>query len=313
VIRGPPVHDRAARRAKRASPRGGAPRLSGLPSESASAFDAKAAEASGANSPVRRGGVSERVLNPIVRLPQEVRGVVRHLTWAELGVSGDLLRAATSQPVSFVADEGSTSFTRVEVPSRDSAPGEPQQAALSGGPAGVRLVLSSYPGMSGTPKTLQAMRLTDGHWTGTTGPPGLWEPVALGTVRGRTAVVGRIQPGTVVLAVEDGGGGWTITALPAAAAGGGTQHPIVSAGIGPLGVVAVVGTTDGTGASGTVFLSRDGISLERWSLADLAGARPRGVTSVVVGEEQVQVGVLLGTPDDRGPLPQAVLIGSTKA
>ena len=75
---------------------------------------------------------------------------------------------------------------------------------------------------------------------------------------------------------------------------------------------AQVGTSDGTSASGTVFVSRDGISLERWSLADLVGTTARGVTSVIVGEEQVQVGVLLGKADDRGPLPQAVLVGSTK-
>lgn len=87
---------------------------------------------------------------------------------------------------------------------------------------------------------------------------------------------------------------------------------MVVAGIGSLGMIAAVSTNDGTSASGTVFLSRDGTSLEQWPLADLVGARPRGVTSVMVGEEQAQVGILLGTPDERGPLPQTVLIGSVK-
>lgn len=203
-------------------------------------------------------------------MPQPGRGVAGSYNWAQLGVRGDQLRAVLGQPIAFFAPPGSTAFERVELPPT-GRPGGP--LVLDAGAQGFDIVVTEMGENRMVPTTrVTVLHSGDGRsWTasGADEVGSHWLSAA-GRVNGRLTLVGSSGSGAAVMTRADTGG-WTSTALSGLLgpdAGPGVVH-VVSAGIGPLGIAAVVVPTDDERMSDAgperpsmrLLISRDGTTL----------------------------------------------------
>lgn len=240
----------------------------------------------------------------LVLSPQESRGVVASLTWAQLGIDGDLLRAVRGQPVAFVAPAGSERFERVDLPEVAATPGP---ALLDAGGDGFDLTLEGAASAGKAGGGIVTLHSGDGRTWSTVPSPGatVW-PTAAGRVAGVQTLVGSDdEKGAVVLRRADGG--WTTTAAGALLAGGvpaGSSAHVVSAAVGPFGVVAAVVVAPDRSSDPPpaveyrVLVSRDGVTWDDRSLTELAGQPVTNVLrTAVVGERAV---VAVSVPGD-GP------------
>jgi hypothetical protein len=233
--------------------------------------------------------------------PQERHGVVRSLTWDELGVRGDVRQAAVGQPFVFAAAPGSTDFTRVTLPDATGV----QSMALRGDADGFDVIVtraSDGVGPKGADSQLVALHSTDGRsWTATGATPqGIDYVSAIGRVGGQLVVIGGGSEGGARLAVGGAGGTWTTTnladLLPAGVRAGRSVES-ASAAVGPFGVVvsAVLfdknpnAKADG-GVAYQVLASRDLVTWSADDLAPIAGANVHPNRVLMVGDHVVILG-----------------------
>jgi hypothetical protein len=205
--------------------------------------------------------------------PQESRGVTASYTFDQLQVGGDLLKAVQGEPFAFRAAAGSLNFERV-----DSAP----VAALDGPGMldrdGDGLILVGQ--KRGGPQTKRGvsapvvLRSVDGRtWTAAGVPQGLSWAQAVGQLNGRTTIVGGTETGAPVMWTSNGSGGWSSTSLSDAIDPAATERSnvsVVAAGVGKLGVVAVVSLMkDAIAEKGGVTAQRNGYTLhitnDKWA------------------------------------------------
>ncbi|MDQ1438288.1 MAG: hypothetical protein QOK43_1917 [Acidimicrobiaceae bacterium] len=245
--------------------------------------------------------------------PQQAFGVAGSLTWADLHVDGDLLRAVRRQPVAFVAKAGSTTFERIEMEGVAEAMGAPM---LHADDDGFDMVVTSLVGESEARMTV--LHSDDGRrWT-SLGSPGRGSPVAVGRLGGRVAVVGMSDKSEAGLFRSDGAGGWSSTPLADVVEPQLPPHTtlaVSSADIGPLGLVADVlaipTNGDGPGSkelgAHRLLVSRDGAAWGEFDVDGLAAEHVRAVGRVLVTADRVLVTATVGRAD--APR-QVVLVGS---
>jgi hypothetical protein len=258
--------------------------------------------------------------------PQATRGVTRSFTWAQLGVDGDLLQAIRGEPFVFAAaGPGSTDFHRVDV----AGIGGVGTMVLRAADDGFDLVATSAAdGVS--PKSesakLVVLHSVDGQaWTANdAAPQGINWVSAVGSIDGRTVVVGSSAHGVLVL-VDNASGGWTSIDLTAMLPADGRQKGVglSSAAVGPFGVVATVtlfdetvapnGTTPTTAApkrpTTHVLASRDLTTWSDDSFDSLVGPDVFPNRVVMVGDHVVITASQTGTP---APANAVALVGTPK-
>jgi hypothetical protein len=238
--------------------------------------------------------------------PQDARGVTAHYTWEQLGVEGDVLHAVRRQAVAFFARSGSTDFQRVALPDL------PNVSFLSVGATdrGFDLVAAAGDRYGRQPGRLTLLQSTDGRtWTKGSPPDDDHWVSAVGTVKGRTAMVtGNDTGGGFTMA--DGAGGWSTVSwdelfdddvLQGRHAFGGT------AAIGPFGIVVSVVLSPPEGGnekqlSSRLLVSRDGEVWEDISLDDLVGQAKAAVHRITMAGDKVVVAA--SVPVDRTDLPR---------
>jgi hypothetical protein len=249
--------------------------------------------------------------------PQTARGVIGSYTWAQLGVTGDLLRAVQGEPFVFFSTDGTT-FKRVALPVTISSTALVHVAADASGYA---LLAEDSSGLA------TVFHSPDGSvWQQDPALPGGFSDVtAVGRLGGRTVVVGNTTSGdpTAVAAQGSGAGGSTVAPVFATLDGGSwavsslrgvLSSPAANpktmaeaAAIGPLGVAVVV-----SGASTPdVLFSQDGTT---WSDQPLGPFVTSGVdtsaASVVVTANRAVVTLQLANPQQTGPAPEVVVVGT---
>jgi hypothetical protein len=237
---------------------------------------------------------------PVPLAPQEIQGVLRSYSFAELNVSGDLLAAVEGRPMAFMAGPGSTDLRRFELPGVKGVSTFLLDADDGG--FGLSMRTSDFQKQErGTGEVLQ-LRSADGKtWTTANrmGVGPIWT-TAGGSLAGVTTVLGSGNDGGVVLR-DDGNGGWRtqlITDLvDPAALDGGTAH-LVAGDVGPFGAAAVVVVepkrTDRKPESREalkfrLLVTRDGVTWQDQALDALAGGQVRGVLRVFVSQADVTV------------------------
>ncbi len=242
--------------------------------------------------------------------PQEMRGVVRSYSWSELGVTGDLLSAATHEVFAFFAPNGSADFTR-----SDLGKVRADYAFLDADDSGFHLFAAGYNNSPGGVAATSDLRSDDGKtWTSLAGPGEMQWVSAAGTVAGHRIVIGDGANGTLV-ARADGNGAWVVTPLSSvidpAESGGRAVHSF-SAGIGPLGIVIAASPESDEGDAQTLLVfSRDGATWEDHPVQQLAG-HPVGVPLRIFVSGTRAVVALSGGSSAEGqpPKPQTILVGT---
>jgi hypothetical protein len=244
--------------------------------------------------------------------PQDSRGVVRSVTFSELGVSGDLLSAATNQVFAFFAPEGSTDFTRVDLG------GVRGDSSFLDADDGAFHLFASASGTGYTPADTNDLRSEDGKtWTSVPGPANLSWVAAAGTVGGQRIVVGDSGDGTMI-ARADGAGGWVVTPLSSvidpSITGGRPTHSL-SAGIGTLGVVIAAAPEMDPNASSEqsvrLVFSRDGNTWEDQPIEKVAGHSVGTPLRIFVSGQRAVVALSGGSArEGEAPKPQTVLVGT---
>jgi len=302
------------------------------PAGTTPARDAKMVEARGTN---RAGGIGPveqadtrpkaREVDPewcvtdddkresVMVTPQEQRGVVRSFTWSELGVTGDLLDAATRQLFGFFAPKDTTDFTRVDLGAVRA-----DTAYVDADEDGFHIFASSNVAGSNTADTVDLSSEDGRIWTSIAGPREMQWVSAAGTVAGRRIVIGDSATGTLV-ARADGAGGWAVTPLSSvidpALSGGRPVHSF-SAGIGALGVVvAATPTVDDANQSAVaptlLVFSRDGSTWEDQSVEQIAGRAVGVPLRIFVSGQRAVVSLSGGsTREGEAPKPQTILVGT---
>jgi hypothetical protein len=219
---------------------------------------------SGSSNPFS-GSLTSKVVSP-----QDNQGVTQHLTWQELGISGDFLTAVRHESVAFLAPPGSTTFGRLAMEDITSSSSPGRQATITdviGVPDGV---VASVMVEAGVPRTVQTeyFHSSDGlAWQPWAAPAGMYVLDAVGTFEGQLYVAG-----AGMLARMEPGGSWTPIDI-AGLVGEADQPDRVMVSVGPNGIAAVVEIVDaesGDGISRTAILSsRDGVTWQAWDLGDL--------------------------------------------
>ncbi len=239
--------------------------------------------------------------------PQATRGVTASYTWAQLGVSGDLLQAAIGQPFVFWSADG-TSFKRIAQPVPAS---RTAQVHISADATGFALLAQNSSGATTVSHSADGQQ-----WQQEASLPSDFnDVVAVGSLAGRTVVVGNSFTGdpssstaqaNPSIATLDGGH-WTESSFGAVLGSSDSKVTVEAAGIGPLGVAAVVG--DGT--SHTVLFSHDAATWSVQPLSKFVTGDIGQVTNVVVTANRAVVTIQLSNPKSTtGPAPEAVVVGS---
>lgn len=259
---------------------------------------------------------------PVLVSPQEAHGVVASLTWDQLRVDGDLLRAVRRQPVAFVAPPGSDRFERVDLPAVDPVNGP---VLLDAGDDGFDLVTTTADESSPDGRwaaDIVSLHSADGRaWVRSSTGAGsqLWAAAA-GRVGGVATILGQGPNGAVVLR-SDGSGGWSSTPLAGALAAGvpeGSDLYLGSADIGPFGILATVsiigkeakvGSAPPSQPEHRVLVSRDATTWEDRSASELAGQPVDSVIRASVVGERATVAVSVHAKGRDKPA-QIVLVGT---
>jgi hypothetical protein len=233
----------------------------------------------------------------VIVSPQEVRGVSASFTWDELGVSGDVRRAALGQPLAFAAAPGETTFERVDLPVAGLMGA---QLALHGDDQGFLVVI---PGSTAPGASPEATVLTSGDgrsWSEPSALPGNLSLVqAAGRVGGTFVLLGSAWEGEPTV-VTDRGGGWSSVLLSDLV---GSDEPglrLMNAAVGPEGVVATLAGLGGDPAQTQDFFhlltSGDAVTWSIDSADDLVDQPVASLGQPVIGGDQVVVPVLLARP-----------------
>jgi hypothetical protein len=257
--------------------------------------------------------------------PQAGRGVVRSFTWAELGITGDVLRAVRSEPFVFFAKDGTT-FSRVPF----DAPTATGMTQLSADNSGFTLLTSGMAPDSKDSKQLQTrvFRSQDGQtWhLSSTLPADVTSVSAVGSLGGQPALVAQSTAGPK-LAILGPNGSWTESSLATLFDPAGLTNSRVDvqgAAFGALGVTVVTAVTPdvrdkpvapatagGPGPKTQRFqllFSRDGVTWSNQELRTLVSDAV-SVPDVTMTAGQAQVTVQLPTPAG-GPSPETMVVGS---
>lgn len=240
--------------------------------------------------------------------PQDMRGVVRSLSFADLGVTGDARIAASKQLFGFFAEKDSTDFARIDLGDARS-----DVTYLDADDAGFNLFASGIT-YGSSPAGSVDMHSVDGqHWTSTAGPGDIGWVNAAGTVGGTRVVIGETQTGAAV-ARSDGNGGWDVTPLSSVVEGGRPVH-VGAAGVGPLGVVMAGYLEPEKGDEGVtktvLAFSRDGSTWESKTADDLAGKTVGMPLRVFVTGQRAVVAFSGGyAGENNDPKPQTILVAT---
>jgi len=231
--------------------------------------------------------------------PQAAYGVSHSYTWAQLGVSADVERAALGAPFAYYSANGAT-FTPVTLPAPAEAAGQITVVADGDGFT-VAASGSSGPGY--------VLRSSDGtRWSAVGAPPGSSSAAAVGELAGQVAMVGQDSTG-IVLSTLGADGQWTNRQLDSSRLGGQGSIVLDGAAFGPLGVVVVTSSGSGSATTSTVAFSPDGT---HWSAQPVSQLVPTAVAAYnpIVTATNVIVSVTLQT-NSPSQVPQTVaLVGS---
>lgn len=238
--------------------------------------------------------------------PQEMRGVVRSLTWSDLGVSGDTEAAASKHVFGFFAPAGSTEFERVDLGNART-----DSVFLDADDAGFNVFASGIT-YGSSPAGSTDLHSVDGkNWTSVAGPSDLSWISAAGTVEGTRTVIGDSSTGAV-LARSNGSGGWVVTPLSSVVESNGKAVHALSAGVGGLGiVVALMPETDNAVPPTILAFSRDGVTWENHPAEELADKTVGVPLRIVVSGQRAVVAFSGGSAKEgEAPKPQTILVAT---
>ena len=234
------------------------------------------------------------------------REVARY-SFDDLGIDAELREHLGGKVYAYVTDDGST-FERVSLPADAGTPPEALFAATPlATPDGYRLVLgTSQPFRSST----VVLRSADGR---------TWEHAAslsgsasgVGLLAGRPAVGLYDDDGRSTVRIEQPDGTWSELDLSqAVTTPAGSETWMGSFGFGPLGLAAVVGTTDGDGDTVEHLVhTDDGHALQVLPVGDVVDEGT--VTGIVVTADAIVARLSHGSDDDPSTPPtQTVLVGT---
>jgi hypothetical protein len=251
---------------------------------------------------------------------QERRGITRSFSWSELGVSGDLLRAIVGEPFVFAAAPGSTDFRPVNVPTNTGV----QSMVLRSDENGFDLVATTAGdgvGPKSFPAKLVVSHSADGYaWSANdAAPQGVEWVSAVGRIDGRVVVIGSGAHGAVML-VDNASGGWTSTSLADvlhADVASDQQVEVMSAAVGPIGVVATVQVVTlhrtvphGDNASYRILASRDTVTWSDDSLDAIVGEGVFPSRVVMVGDHVVISGSRAAKGNVPAPADSVTVLGT---
>jgi hypothetical protein len=253
--------------------------------------------------------------------PQDAQGVTASYTWEQLGISGDVLRAARGELVVFFAEPGTTDFERVDI---GSIPvGAPLFAIAA--EDGFDIVKSAAPDPTGR-GGMSVLHSPDGRaWTpATTDNAGTMAFASYAGLLGATPVVfGGTEEGGPVMMRRDGDT-WTTTDLSSLVSRpADTAVYIGNAGVGAAGavlsvMVVEVETKDGRRQDrgnpvNRLLTTRDGVTWHDQAVDDLAGTKTSGVSMVAVTGDRVVVTAILPRTDATSDVaPRITLIGTPR-
>jgi hypothetical protein len=169
--------------------------------------------------------------------------VVAHLTWDQLGLTGDALAAVRHEAVAFFAAHGSRTFARVTLPAGVRA----DDILLDSADDGFTAVVGAYDTKDATTTVLSS---ADGRaWSAAPGPAvfGGWYAGAMGRVGDVDAILGNGPAGPALGVRGQGATSWTTIPLTDVIGQGVadvSRLGLVAAGIGGMGAVAVVSVTE---------------------------------------------------------------------
>jgi hypothetical protein len=237
--------------------------------------------------------------------PQEAHGVTASYTWAQLGVSGDVRRAARGDLVAFFAEPGSTSFERIDL--ADMQVGAPLLAIAA--EDGFDIVNASAPSFTNETSHMSVLHSADGRsFAPMASDPSLAYAYYAGLLGNTPVVLGGTQDGSPMM-LRRIGDAWTTTDLASLVSRpANTEVYLGPSGVGPAGLavsvmIAEVDTTrDGAKEQRGVpvaylLTSRDGVSWHGQTLDELAGRKTGGVNMVAVTPDHHILSPLLPKTD----------------
>jgi hypothetical protein len=270
-------------------------------------------------------------LTPVVIAPEADHSVTHSYTWAQLGITGDVLQAAAGAPFVFFSTDGSS--LRPVTLANPSANIDGIQVAAGTNEFAIEAQVSATDKGS---SEAQVWTSADGAtWTATPAPPAdQSSPSAVGFLDGRLTLVSGTAP---VVATFDGAR-WSEMSLASVlgALPSGTTATGTTAAIGPFGIAMVVlevpslhpanqavtgnaqRTLPATEAPGPfvqrLLVSRDGTTWSNLSLTQLAGANVGSVSNLAVANNRFLVTAQGGTaPFNAGAeVPSVVLVGTAR-
>jgi hypothetical protein len=253
--------------------------------------------------------------------PQEAQGVTATYTWDQLGVSGDVLRAARGELIGFFAEPGSTDFTRLDMGAVQV--GSPLFAIAA--EDGFDIIKSSAPSPKGERSHMSVLHSSDGRtFAPVASDPSMAFASYAGLLGSTPVVFGGTEDGKPVM-LRRGAASWTATDLS-----GLVTHPsdtmvyMGSAGVGPAGaavsvMIAPMETKDGRTEPRAeqpvtrLLTTRDGVTWHDQSIDDLAGRKTGGVGMIAVTGDRLVVTALLPKTDDKAEVaPRLTLIGTPR-
>jgi hypothetical protein len=254
------------------------------------------------------GGESPAKDPEVCRTGKPERGPeVAHLTYDELGITGELREHVGGQAYVYAATDG-RSFQRVQVPAPPQTPGDGfGWGSVLASPLavadGFRLLIP------GNDETL-VLRSGDGTtWTQDTVLPG--GTGQAGVLSGGAAVATWGPNGENVLRVQSADGTWRSLDLVGAAGGTSDSSFLEQVGFGPLGLAAVVSTVrDNENPTYQLVHTADGSRLEVKPLT-IDARHGQTVTGVTVTADAIAVRIT-DRPDGDASTPptQKVLVGT---
>jgi hypothetical protein len=237
--------------------------------------------------------------------PEGTPIIERSYTWDELGIDPEL-RSLMAGEVHLYRSADGAQFQEVTAPAVDG-----YLAGLVGGDDGYRLLTGSL--REGVHQLFSA----DGEtWTSSGADLSGWV-LTSGSLAGTPAAVVTTDSGATLLTAAPGGGWDALDLMGAVGVTSSASRPagVVTAGVGPLGLIAVV-SADGTPANTFVVDSADGRRFTTHSIAELAGAGDWSIAGVAMNADAATVRLMPAAKPSDGttfpppPGPQRLLVGT---
>ncbi len=256
--------------------------------------------------------------------------ILRSFTWAQLGVSGDLLQAAQGQPFVFFSADGKT-FHSVAIA---DLPRQTFLVQVATSDDSFVLAANSTQSVPGVGQEFLWQSADGVSWAATPAPPADQAgPSAVGYLAGRlTLVSGDTLTGPSIATL--GPGGWSESSLTSLVGptSAGAEVSAVSGAVGPFGVAVVVMVAARASASSSgniavtrpsdpsapsapetsLLVSRDGVTWSHENLSQLAGGPVDSVASLVVTANRFIVTAQLPIPRVNSPAPETVLVATAR-